>query len=58
MFYMLRGFQRLQIYNIWMDRIKDMDLASYQKGLIQFENRFKLNTETMNYYVTTGFYMF
>jgi hypothetical protein len=27
MFYKLRGFQRLQICNFWMDRSKDMDLT-------------------------------
>jgi hypothetical protein len=26
-------------------------------SLIQFENRFKLNTETMIYYCTNGFYI-
>jgi hypothetical protein len=30
MFYKLRGFQRLQICNFWMDRTKDMNLSSEQ----------------------------
>jgi hypothetical protein len=34
-----------------------MNLLVKQKGLIQFENIFKLNTETMKFYGTTGFYM-
>jgi hypothetical protein len=28
MFYMLRGFQRLQICDFWIDRTKDMNLSS------------------------------
>jgi hypothetical protein len=57
MFYMIRGFQRLQIYNFWIHRTKDMNLIVWQKGLIQFEIDFNLNSESMKYYCTTGFYM-
>jgi hypothetical protein len=49
MFYMIRGFQILQICNFWMIETKDMNLLVWQKDLIQFENEFKLNTETMKY---------
>jgi hypothetical protein len=56
MFYMIRGFQRLQIYNFWMHRTKDMNLLVWQKDLIQFENEFNFNTEAMKVYCTNGFY--
>jgi hypothetical protein len=53
---MIREFQGLQICNFWMIRTKDMNLLVKQMSLIQFENDFKLSTETMRYYGTTGFY--
>jgi hypothetical protein len=56
-FYMIRGIQGLQICNVWILRTKDMNLIVKQIGLIQFENDFNLNTETMKYYYTTGFHM-
>jgi hypothetical protein len=56
MFYIIRGFQGLQICNFWMIRTKDMNLLVKQMSLIQFENEFKLNTKTMRYCGTTGFY--
>jgi hypothetical protein len=57
MFYMFRGFQRLQICNFWTLRTKDMKLLLKQIGLIQFENEFNLNTENIKYYCTNGFYI-
>jgi hypothetical protein len=53
---MIRGFQRLQICNFWMHRTKDMNLLMWQMSLNQFENEFKLTTETMEYYCIIGFY--
>jgi hypothetical protein len=55
-FYMIREFQRLQICNFWILRTKDMSLLVKQIGLIQFENEFNLNTRTMKYFWTSGFY--
>jgi hypothetical protein len=40
-----------------MIKTKDMNLIVKQMSLIQFKNEFKLNTKTMNYYGTNGFYM-
>jgi hypothetical protein len=51
LFYMIRGFQRLQIYNFWMLRTKDMNLFVKQISFIQFENAFNLNTETMKFII-------
>jgi hypothetical protein len=55
-FYMIRGFQRLQICDFWMCKTKDMNLLVQQEYLNQFENEFKLNTETIEYYCTIRIY--
>jgi hypothetical protein len=41
-----------------MCRTKDMNLLMQQEYLNQFENEFKLSTETIEYYCTIGFYLF
>jgi hypothetical protein len=41
-----------------MCRTKDMNLLVQQMDLNQFENKFKLITETMEYYCTIVFYSF
>jgi hypothetical protein len=43
---MIRGFQILQICNFWMCRTKGMNLLMWQMSLNQFENEFKMTTET------------
>jgi hypothetical protein len=56
MFYMIRGFQILQICDFWMCRTKVINLLVQQFDLNQFENEFKLYTETMRFDCTIGFY--
>jgi hypothetical protein len=47
----------MQICNFWTLGTKDMNLIVKQIGLIQFENEFNLNTETIKFYCTNGFYI-